>query len=169
MRAAVQLSGKDPREFVISRVFRAPRALVFKVWTDPQYVAQWWGIDGSTNPECELDVQPGGDWCIVMRTASGRLYPNGGTYLEVVPNERLVYSDVPDPGLPEWEGRAPEPGVHTVVFEDAGDDTKVTLSVRLATPADRDRMVSLGAPGGLVQGFERLARLLAALTGAASC
>ncbi|HEX4709346.1 SRPBCC domain-containing protein [Phenylobacterium sp.] len=169
MSAVVQLADHDPREFIVTRIFRAPRPLVFKVWTEPQYVAQWWGIDGATNPECELDLRAGGRWRIVMRTASGRLYPNQGTFLEVVPNERLVYSDVHDPELPEWEGRPPEAGVHTVIFEDVGQDTRVTLRVRLGAPADRDRMLALGAPKGLAQGFERLARLLATLAEAPSC
>jgi uncharacterized protein YndB with AHSA1/START domain len=167
MSAVVQLSPDEPCGFVITRVFRAPRPLVFKVWTEPHYVAQWWGIEGATNPECELDLRSGGQWRIVMRTASGRLYPNQGTFLEVVPNERLVYSDVPAPTLPEWEGDPPKAGLHTVVFEDDGDDTRVTLTVRLGSPADRDRMVALGAPRGLAQGFERLSRLLATLSDAA--
>ena len=169
MSTVVQLSDHDPCEFVVTRVFRAPRPLVFKIWTEPKYVAQWWGIDGATNPECELDLRVGGHWRIVMRTASGRLHPNQGTYLDVVPNERLVYSDVHDPELPEWEGHPPGTGLHTVLFEDEGSDTRVTLRVRLGAAADRERMLALGAPAGLAQGFERLARLIATLTGADAC
>src|SRR5262245_50329861 len=77
-------------EFTLSRVFAAPRDVMFRIWTDPQYVRLWWGLDGTTNPICELDVRVGGRWRIDMRTADGTVYRNGGEYLEVVENERLV-------------------------------------------------------------------------------
>ncbi len=148
------------QELVLTRLFQAPRALVFRIWTDPGYVAQWWGIEGADNPVCELDVRPGGDWRIEMRTAGGKVYPNRGTYLEVIPDTRLVYSDVPDPGIAEWGGDVPPPRVHTVTFEDEGDRTRVTLRVRLGSPADKARMLEFGMDRGLAQGLDRLARLL---------
>lgn len=78
------------REFVISRVFDAPRVLVFTAWTDPEHMAQWWGPHGFTNPVCEMDVRPGGAHRIVMRGPDGVEYPIKGVYLEVVEPERLV-------------------------------------------------------------------------------
>lgn len=87
----LQRRANDPPGFALTRRYDAPRNLVFQVWTDPRFVAEWWGVEGATNPECELDVRPDGRWRIVMRTASGRLYANSGTYLEVVPDRRLVY------------------------------------------------------------------------------
>ena len=151
------------REMVLSRVFRAPRALVFRIWTDPAHVARWWGIEGADNPVCELDVRPGGHWRIEMRTASGKTYPNRGTYLEVIPDTRLVYSDLPDPGIAEWGADVPPPRLHTVTFEDEGDETRVTLRVRLGSAADKARMLEFGMDRGLAQGLDRLERLLAAL------
>ena len=87
-------------EFTLSRVFDAPRDMMFRIWTDPQYVQLWWGLEGTTNPVCELDVRVGGSWRIDMRMANGTVYQNGGEYLEVVENERLVSTDIPGAALP---------------------------------------------------------------------
>jgi uncharacterized protein YndB with AHSA1/START domain len=158
---ALANEGAGTHEFELSRVFDAPRALVFKVWTDPRYVASWWGIDGATNPVCELDVRPGGSWRIDMRTPSGVTYPNGGVFLEVVENERLVFSDIPDPKSPAWAGAPPGPLVTTVVFEDcAPGKTRVSLTVRAGSASDRERVVRQGMREGIGQGLARLERLL---------
>ena len=147
----------------ISRIFAAPRETVFRLWTDAAYVAQWWGIEDSINPICQLDARPGGDWRIDMQTKSGRVYRNHGVYLEVVENLRLVFTDIPDPALPEWNGAPPAPSVHTVTFADHGDATLVTLEIKLGSRADRDRMLKLGMKTGINQGFDRLERLLVSL------
>src|ERR1700688_4411146 len=83
------------REVVFTRVFDAPRGLVFKVWTDPKHVAQWWGPHGFTNPVCELDARPGGAIRIHMRGPDGTIYPMTGVYREIVEPERLVFTSVP--------------------------------------------------------------------------
>src|SRR5437868_2842338 len=70
-------------DFVITRVFDAPRSLVFKAWTDPQHMAQWWGPHGFTIPVCEMDVRPDGAYRIVMRGADGVDYPLKGVYHEI--------------------------------------------------------------------------------------
>ena len=80
----------EDREFVITRVFDAPRSLVFKMWTDPKHMAHWWGPKGFTNPVCEMDVRPGGAWRIVMRGPDGGEHPAKGVYREVVAPGRLV-------------------------------------------------------------------------------
>ena len=92
----------EARSITLHRAFDASPEDVFRLWTDPALVSQWWGIKGSTIDGCHLDVRVGGRWHIEMRTASGRVYPNGGTYLEVVPNERIVFLNEPDPAIPEW-------------------------------------------------------------------
>jgi uncharacterized protein YndB with AHSA1/START domain len=149
------------REFGLTRVFDAPRDLVFKVWTDPRYVALWWGVEGATTTRCELDVRPGGAWRIDMRTASGVVYPNAGVFLEVIENERLVYSDIPDPASPAWAGSPPAPYVHSVSFEDdEGGGTRVSLSVRTHSAADCERLLKTGMREGIGQGLDRLERLL---------
>jgi uncharacterized protein YndB with AHSA1/START domain len=104
MSASPKLRDVDDREHVISRTFDAPRDLVWKAWTEPQRMAQWWGPNSFTNPVCDLDVRPGGAYRIVMRSPDGADYPLKGVYREVVPPKHLVYtvdiSDHPE----DWHG-----------------------------------------------------------------
>jgi uncharacterized protein YndB with AHSA1/START domain len=79
------------RELVFTRVFDAPRALVWKAWTDPQHVARWWGPNGFTTTTEVMDVRPGGEWKHTMHGPDGKDYPNKKVYLEAVKPERLVY------------------------------------------------------------------------------
>jgi uncharacterized protein YndB with AHSA1/START domain len=80
----------QPSDFTLTRSFDASRHLVFRIRTDAKFGELWLGVEGSTNLTCQMDIRPGGAWRIDMRTASGLVYPNGGFYLEVVENERLV-------------------------------------------------------------------------------
>ena len=156
MSPSQSFSSAAQRSFVIERSFAASIELVFKLWTDPALVSQWWGIKGCTIPHCVLDVRAGGRWRIDMLTASGALYRNQGQYLEVIPNRLLRYRDDPDPELQEWAGKPPGPGVHTVSFEARGAITHVRLEVILATAADRERLLALGMRGGWTESFDRL-------------
>ena len=83
------------RELTLTRVFRAPRALVFQAWTDPKHLSQWWGPKGFTNPVCEEDARVGGALRIVMRAPDGAEYPMIGVFREVVAPERLVFTNSP--------------------------------------------------------------------------
>ena len=74
----------------LSRWFDAPRALVYRLWTDPRYVTLWWGVEVATIPNCQMDVRAGDLWRIDMRTATGTVYPNAFEFREVIENERLV-------------------------------------------------------------------------------
>ncbi len=149
------------RGFAIERTFDAPAERVFRLWTDARLVAQWWGIRDCTIPHCVLDVRVGGRWCIDMLTASGTLYRNQGSYLEVVENLRLSYSDEPDPELREWAGKPPGQGRHDVTFTSDGTRTHVHFEVTLASAADRERLLALGVRGGWMQSLDRLEQLIA--------
>src|SRR3954464_6742963 len=82
----------DPaREIGITRVFDAPRELVFKMWTDPKHVAQWWGPQGFMTTTYKMDVKAGGVWRFAMHGPDGRDYENQITYVEVVEPERIAY------------------------------------------------------------------------------
>src|ERR1700674_4219468 len=85
------------REIVVARVLDAPRALVFKMWTDPKHVAQWWGPNGFTITTYEMNVAPGGVWRFVMHGPDGRDYQNRVVYREIVEPERIVYEHVSGP------------------------------------------------------------------------
>src|ERR1700741_568913 len=91
-RAAVKPLSES--EVVLTRVFDAPRALVFRTWTEPQHLAKWWGPRDFTNPVCELDVRVGGRIFIEMHAPDGTVYPMSGTLREIVVPERLVFSAI---------------------------------------------------------------------------
>ncbi len=82
----------ETERLVVTRVFDAPRQLVWKAWTDPQYVMQWWGPKGFTAPVCKMDFRVGGKFLFCMRAPDGQEFWNGGEYFEIVLHEKIVYS-----------------------------------------------------------------------------
>ncbi len=124
----------ETERMVITRVFDAPRELVWKAWTDPKYVMQWWGPKGFTSPVCKIDFRVGGKFLFCMRTLDGQEGWNGGEYHEIVPYEKIVssmyFADSSGNRI-ELEGTEHEAveGVHDVVlFEDIGNgQTKLTF------------------------------------------
>ena len=121
---------------VVTRVFDAPRELVWKAWTDPKYVMQWWGPQGFTAPFCEMDFRVGGKFLYCMRAPDGQEFWNGGEYHEIVLHEKIVSSMY----FSDSKGNKVEPaqlgieheaidGAHDVIlFEDLGNgQTKLTF------------------------------------------
>ena len=155
---------QDPRSIIGSRVFEAPRELVFSAFTDPKHLAQWWGPDGFTTTTHAFDFRPGGVWRFVMHGPDGRDYQNRVTYDEIVPPERIVYH--------HGGGGDVEPVQFntTVAFEDLGDGkTRITWHGRFPSAAERDRVIKeYGADKGLVQTMARLAEHVAALAASGS-
>ena len=157
----------DKPEFVLQRVFGAPRELVYKIWTEPEYVRQWWGVHGSTITRCEMDVRTGGAYRIDMKASDGTIYVNRGVYSEVVVNLRLASYDVRDGdagtgSLPAGTGSLPA-GTHCVTFEDAKDGTLVTLVARFEKFEDRDIMVRFGMIDGIRESFDRFDEIVTTL------
>ena len=147
------------RTFTTTRVFNAPRELVYKAWTDPKQMAQWFPPKDFTAPVCEIDLRPGGVLRIVMKGPSvppfnGQDFPAKGVFREVVENERLSFTF-------EGEGNAPPPILMTVVFEAQGNKTKLTVQQTAETVAAYQALLKLGAAEGLAQSFEKLDELLA--------
>jgi uncharacterized protein YndB with AHSA1/START domain len=148
------------REIVISRVFDAPRPLVWEAWTDPSQVGRWWGPRGFTTTIETMDVRPGGTWKHVMHGPDGTDYPSQSVFREVVKPERIVFSQGGD--------RQGGPGVQfeaTWTFE-AVDAGRTRLTIRMVFPSaqDRDRTVrDFGAVEGAKQTLERLAEHLTTL------
>ncbi len=149
----------DQREIVITRVFNAPRELVFKVWTDPEHVAQWWGPKGFTTTVSEMDFRPGGVWRYVMRDSNGTEYPVKGVFREIVPPERIVTSD------DGWDEGNPEGKLNgmivTVTFEEQGNKTKLTLRIMHKSVAERLKHEEMGVIAGWNSSFDCLEDLLA--------
>lgn len=85
---------QSDREIVITRIFNAPRQLVYEVWTNPERIAQWWGPEGFTTRVTELDLRPGGRSRYVMVDPDGTEYPAKGVFREIIPFERIVTTDV---------------------------------------------------------------------------
>jgi uncharacterized protein YndB with AHSA1/START domain len=147
----------EERELVLTRVFDAPRELVFKAWTDPKQVAQWWGPHGFTNPVCDLDVRPGGAIRIHMRGPDGTVYPMTGVYNEVVEPERLVFTSaaLDADGNPMFEV------LTTVTFAEQGGKTKQIMRARVINTTAQAAPYIAGMEQGWTQSLERLAESLA--------
>lgn len=124
------------KELEITRTLNAPRNLVWKAWTDPKLVARWWGPRGVTNPTCEWDARPGGEIYIVMLAgkelgpAEGMKWPMKGTFTEVVPQSRLVYTGGALDDVDRSSNTFIEQTV-TVDFEDQGKKTGMHLHIVL--------------------------------------
>lgn len=142
----------NERTLLITRVFDAPRELVWKAWTDPEHMARWWGPRGFTNPVCELDVRPGGALRIVMRAPDGAEYPMKGVFREILQPERLVFTNI----AVDADGNQLLEGLTSVTLEEHGGKTKLTLQTRaVALVAHAARMLE-GMQAGWTQSLERL-------------
>lgn len=136
----------DPREIGTTRVFDAPRDLVFRMYTEPRHVAQWWGPKGFSATIHTMDVRPGGVWEFVLHGPDGRDYLNRCVYLEVKEPERL-----------EWDHLSGPVFRATAVFEDLGGKTRVTTWMRFESEELRDKVAQeYGAVEGLEQTLNRL-------------
>jgi uncharacterized protein YndB with AHSA1/START domain len=127
----------EPERLVVSRVFDAPRALVWEAWTNPKYVMQWWGPKGFTAPFCEMDFRVGGKFRCCMKTPDGQEFWNAGEYHEIIPQEKIVssmyFSDAKGNKVEAEhygiEHEAIEDAHDVVVFEDLGNGrTRVTFT-----------------------------------------
>jgi len=144
-------------DVVITRVFDAPRELVYSVYTDPDQIPHWWGGPGdSTTVVDEMDVRPGGRWRYVETDGDGNEYGFHGIYHQVTPPERLVYTF-------EFEGMPGHVMMETITFEDLGDGRTKLVDVGIfQSIEDRDGMVQSGMESGASASMDRLAALLAA-------
>lgn len=115
------------RDLLITRVFDAPRRLVFKAWMEPERAARWWGPQGFTTISCDMDVRPGGTWFRCMRSPDGTEHRKRGVYREVVEPERLVFTYATE----DADGNYGHETLVTVTFADLGGKTKLTLHQRL--------------------------------------
>jgi len=143
------------RELVITRIFDAPRHLVFQAWTEPDRVARWWGPQGFVTTYWDMDIRPGGTFRVCMRSPTGAEHWKQGVYREIVEPERLVFSFA-------WEDADGKPGHETLVtvtFAERGGKTELTLRQAVfATVAARDDHYT-----GWASYLERFAKYLATL------
>ena len=121
------------RELVLTRLINAPREKVYRAWTDPVLLKQWFAPKPYTTPVVEIDVRPGGSGLFVMRGPDGKDMPNRGVYLEVVPNERLVFTDA---YVRAWEPSEKPFMTVILTFEDEGGKTRYTCLLYTSDAAD---------------------------------
>lgn len=149
--------GAAPRELLLTRLFAAPRHLVFKAWTDAKHVARWWGPRGFTNPVCQWDARPGSPIRVDMTGPDGTVYPMGGVFHEVVEPERIVFTSTAHmsaEGPPAFE-------VHnTVTFAEEAGKTKVTVHAVVVKAQPGTDQAFLGMREGWGQSLDRLAESL---------
>jgi len=139
-------------DLVIERVFEAPRELVWRVMTDPARVTNWWGPHGYTTTVEEMDVRPGGRWRWINHTTGGESAPFKGEYLEVVPFERIVQTQIFD--VPGFDDRA---AINTMTFEDLGGRTRIVARSTFPSVEDLQGALSMGMIGGALDTYDRLA------------
>ncbi|MGH7719513.1 MAG: SRPBCC domain-containing protein [Gemmatimonadaceae bacterium] len=138
--------GSDARELVITRVFDAPRDLVWKAWTERDRAIQWWGPKDFTVPLLELDPRPGGAWRAVMRSPEGQEYPQHGVFKEIVPPERLVFTLI-------WDNDGPgSEMLVTITFVERGGKTEMTFRKGPFTSTEWQK----GEEEGWNEAFDRL-------------
>jgi uncharacterized protein YndB with AHSA1/START domain len=148
------------RELVLTRLIDAPREKLFRAWTDPALVKQWFAPLPYTTPVVELDVRPGGANRIVMRGPDGGEIPCSGVYLEVVENQRLVFTDA---YTSAWVPSEKPFMTVTVTFEPEGDKTRYIARVRHWTVADREAHEKMGFHEGWGKCADQLTALVAKL------
>ena len=146
----------EGRDLILTRAIAAPRERVYRAWTEPELLKQWFAPLPWTTPHVENDVRAGGSSLVVMRGPDGSEFPNRGVYLEVVANERLVFTDAFSSA---WEPSEKPFMTGILTFEEADGGTKYTARVRHWTVADREAHEKMGFHEGWAICTEQLAAL----------
>ena len=151
------ITSTEGRDLVVTRLIQAPRERVYRAWTDPALLTQWFTPRPWTTPSAELDVRAGGSSLVVMRGPDGSEHPYRGTYLEVVPNERLVFTDAFSSA---WEPAAKAFMTVLLTFENEAGGTRYTARVRHWTLDDLKAHEAMGFHQGWAIATEQLAALV---------
>lgn len=144
------------RELVLTRIIDAPRERVYTAWT--KRLTEWWGPHGMTTPVCEMDLRPGGLFRTVMRAPDGTEYPTKGVFLDVVPNERIVFTDAYDSG---WQPSTDIFFTAITTFEEMpGGKTKYTARALHWTNENKEKHEQMGFHNGWGESLDRLVSLV---------
>jgi uncharacterized protein YndB with AHSA1/START domain len=154
----LQVSTPSDRELAMTRVFDAPRSMVFDAWTQPELLRRWLGVFGSwTFAVCEVDLRVGGKYRFVWRGKDGNEMGMGGVYREIVRPERIVCTEKFDD--PWYEGDA----IDTTTFVERGGKTTMTTTVLYASKEIRDAVLKSPMESGVAKSYDKLAEVLAAI------
>ncbi len=152
---------EQTHELSVTRLIDAPRAKVYRCWCEPELLKQWFAPKPFTTPVAELDLRPGGGNVIVMRSPEGQDMPNRGQYLEVVPNERIVFTDA---YTGDWQVSDRPPFMTVILtFQDEAGKTRYTARVQHWTAEDKARHEQMGFHQGWGLCADQLAALAASL------
>jgi uncharacterized protein YndB with AHSA1/START domain len=154
---AFSVTTPTDHEIVMTRIFDAPRSLVFEAWTKAEHVAHWWDPSGAPLFVCEIDLRPNGAFRWVHRGAAG--YSFTGTYREITPPARLVFATRMFPASPESVG--------TLVFTEDSGKTKLTMTIECNSIEDRDALLKMRVDAGTARTLENLAEYLQKIAQAA--
>jgi uncharacterized protein YndB with AHSA1/START domain len=146
------------REIVMTRVFDAPRDLVFEALSSCKHMSQWWGPRKYEVTSCEMDFRPGGAWRIVHRGLDGEIPGFRGEFREIVRPERIVWTF-------EWEGMPGHVSVDTLTLEEQDGKTALTSTSVFDSVQDRDGMLQSGMEEGAAETYDRLDEYLEVLKG----
>ena len=144
-------------ELSISRVIDAPRQKIFRAWTEPALLVQWWGPHGMTTPECEMDLWVGGKFRTLMRAPDGSEYPTMGVFLEIIAPQRLVFTDAFVPG---WIPSDKAFMTAEVVLDEVDGKTRYTARALHWSEEDRQAHEAMGFHDGWGQSLDRLEALV---------
>lgn len=154
----LKITTPTDREIVMTRVFDAPRRLVYEAYTKPELLKRWLGVhNGWILAVCEIDLRVGGSYRYVWRGPDGMEMGMRGVYQELIPSDRVVATEQFD--QPWYEGEA----VGTVTFDEANGKTTLTMSIRYASKDIRDAVLASPMEQGVAAGFDKLEELLPTL------
>ena len=144
------------RAIAFTREFDAPRRLVFEAWTRMDHVRRWYGCRASSLLSCEIDLRPGGAYRFVVLAPDGNEYPMSGVYQEIVPPERLVYTEC-------FNGDPGSEAVVTLTLKERNGRTTLAVTSVYPTQQSRDAILKLGVEHGTTETLDRLAEHLETL------
>ena len=160
--SAAAAPAEDSTTLVITRTLKAPRELVWKMFSDPYHLAQWWGPKGYTNRVEKLDFRTGGSWLHVMIGPDGKELPTDNDIVEVTAPRRIVFRNAP--ADPKIFGDNPPPGfTKALTFEEIEGGTRLTLVCTFDRPEHKDAVIRRGFSLGTNQSFDKLEDHLATL------
>jgi uncharacterized protein YndB with AHSA1/START domain len=149
-------------QILITREFDAPRHLVYEAWTTPELVKRWWNAKRGEVTVAEIDLRIGGTWRYVMVTEDGQEVGFHGEFREIVPNERIVSTEVYE-GVPEGVTEEQATTVNTATFTEDNGRTTLTILVQASSKVSRDAIVESGMEAGLQDALDLLEEVAVSL------
>jgi uncharacterized protein YndB with AHSA1/START domain len=147
-------------QILVTREFAAPRHRVYEAWTTPELIRRWWAGTRGEVTSCEIDLRVGGRWRYVMVADGGFEVAFHGEFREIVPNERIVTTEVYEmPGADDATGA--EPPVNVVTFAEAEGRTTLTILVQCPSKEVRDAIVASGMEAGMQEGLDLIEQIVA--------